>query len=79
MPQKDPTYYDSLTLAYNIPELLIKPIEISPKRLAESIIAYKNAPGASAITGATPGVRISFGAAGPKGQQSVWPDADVRE
>ena len=79
MPQKDPTYYDSLTLAYNIPELLIKPIEVSQKQLAESIIAYKNAPGASAITGATPGVNISFGVAGPKGQQQAWPDAGVRE
>ena len=79
MPQKDPTYYDSLTLAYNIPELIIKPIEISQKRLAGAIIAYKNVPGANAITGATPGVRISFGAAGAKGQQQAWPDAGVRE
>lgn len=79
MPQKDPTYYDSLTLAYNIPELLIKPIEVSQKQLAESIIAYKNAPDASAITGATPGVNISFGVTDPKGQQQAWPDAGVRE
>jgi len=55
LPQKDPTFYDSLTRVYNMPELIKRPVPIRAKQLTRAISDYKNAPGVSAITGATPG------------------------
>jgi len=55
LPQKDPTFYDSLVQVYNIPELIKGPIRVRAKQLSSSIFAYKQAPHADIITGATPG------------------------
>lgn len=55
MPQKDPTFYDSLTRVYNMPELIVKPVPIKPKQFSNAVIEYKNVSPANAITGATPG------------------------
>jgi len=78
MPQKNPTYYDSLTRVYNIPELINRPIKISQRRLTESIIDYKKtAAAANAVTGATPGVMAPT--MSPQQKQSAWPNADIRE
>ncbi len=56
LPQKDPTFYDSLLQVYNIPELITKPVRIRPKQLTKAIFAYKQSPQADVITGATPGL-----------------------
>jgi len=56
LPQKDPLFYDSLVQAYNIPELIKSPIRTKAKQLSNSIFAYRKAPRADIITGATPGV-----------------------
>jgi len=56
LPQKDPTFYDSLLQVYNIPELITKPIRIRPKQLTKAILAYKQYPQADIVTGATPGL-----------------------
>ncbi len=56
LPQKDPTFYDSLLQVYNIPELISEPVRIRPKQLTKAILAYKQSPQADIITGATPGL-----------------------
>ncbi|MHC4912100.1 MAG: TolB family protein [Planctomycetota bacterium] len=56
LPQKDPTFYDSLLQVYNIPELISKPIRIKPKQLTKAILAYTQSPQADIVTGATPGL-----------------------
>jgi hypothetical protein len=67
LPQKDPSFYDSYIMAYNIPELIIKPIQITQEQFSESIINYtKSSPNIQAITGATPGVAPPDAASHPK-------------
>ncbi|UCF42565.1 MAG: PD40 domain-containing protein [Planctomycetota bacterium] len=56
LPQKDPTFYDSLLQVYNIPELISQPVPIKPKQLTTGILAYEQAPHADIVTGATPGL-----------------------
>ena len=56
LPQKDPTFYDSLLQVYNIPELISEPVRIKPKQLTKAILAYKQSPQADIVTGATPGL-----------------------
>jgi WD40 repeat protein len=58
LPQKDPTFYDSLLQVYNIPELVKGPIRIKAKQLSKAIFAYKHTPQTDVITGATPGRRV---------------------
>ncbi|MDH4241510.1 MAG: cytochrome C biosynthesis protein [Phycisphaerae bacterium] len=55
LPQKDPTFYDSLISVYNMPELIRTKVSIKSKQFSKAIFGYKNAPAVSAITGATPG------------------------
>ena len=44
VPQEDPSFYESCTLTYNVPELVIEPVRIGPSRLGRAIAA-KTAPG----------------------------------
>ena len=55
MPQKDPTFYDSLVRVYNMPELITTKVPIKTKYLTKAVFDYKHAPSLSAITGSTPG------------------------
>jgi len=55
LPQKDPTFYDSLVRVYNMPELIKRTVPIRTKQLSSAIFDYKDAPAVSAVTGATPG------------------------
>ena len=55
LPQKDPTFYDSLLRVYNMPELIITKIPVKSKHLTKAIFDYKHATAVSAVTGATPG------------------------
>ena len=67
LPQKDPSFYDSYIMAYNIPELIIKPIQTTQEQFSGSIINYtKSSPNIQAITGATPGVAPPGATSGPK-------------
>jgi len=77
MPQRDPSFYDSLTLAYNMPELIKSPIKITQKQFSRSIVSYKNTTAASAVTGATPGVAPPESTA--HDSQSPWSATDIRE
>jgi len=55
LPQKDPSFYDSLVRVYNMPELVKSKVPVKSKQLTKAIFDYKYAPAVSAITGATPG------------------------
>ena len=37
MPQEDPSYYESLTMTYNLPELIIEPVPLNPSQLGRAI------------------------------------------
>lgn len=37
LPQKDPSFYESCTLTYNLPELIVEPVPVSPSRLGRAI------------------------------------------
>jgi hypothetical protein len=39
LPQRDPAYYRSLILAYNVPELLLGSVEITRKQFVEALKA----------------------------------------
>ena len=39
MPQEDPSFYDSFTLTYNVPELIIEPVPVGPSRAGRAIAA----------------------------------------
>jgi hypothetical protein len=39
MPQEDPSFYESYTLTYNVPELIIAPVPVSASRLGRAITA----------------------------------------
>jgi len=38
LPQKDPTFYDSFTRTYNLPELIQEPVTVSPAELARAAL-----------------------------------------
>jgi len=37
LPQKDPSFYDSFLRLYNTPELVMEPVQVSPRNLAQAI------------------------------------------
>ena len=39
MPQEDPSFYELCTLTYNVPELIIEPVPVSPSNLGRAITA----------------------------------------
>jgi Tol biopolymer transport system component len=80
MPQMDPTFYRSLTRVYNVPELIIKPIDISQRNFASSIIGYKKTTSeAKAITGATPGMQLPSSSEDVQQTETPWTDPYARE
>lgn len=54
LPQKDPTYYDSLLETYSVPELLTGPVTVSKTRLARASRAKPVTSPLIPITGASP-------------------------
>ncbi|HNS21758.1 MAG TPA: hypothetical protein PKH24_14730 [Sedimentisphaerales bacterium] len=54
LPQRDPTYYDSLLETYSVPELVSGPIRVSPSRLAHASRSRPSVTPAIPITGASP-------------------------
>ncbi len=52
LPQKDPTYYDSLLQTYSVPELITHKVEVSKRALARAVRATDEI--AMPISGATP-------------------------
>jgi hypothetical protein len=59
LPQKDPEYYDSLLQTYSVPELIISPVKVSPKKLARTIRGTEKIEAKMPITGATPKTEAS--------------------
>jgi hypothetical protein len=49
MPQEDPAYYDSYTLTYNLPELVMEPVPVSPSQLGRAIAAEAAPPAPSLV------------------------------
>ncbi len=49
MPQEDPDYYERCTLTYNVPELTVEPVPVSPSRLGRSIAAGPLLPAPSLV------------------------------
>ena len=37
MPQEDPSFYESCTWTYNVPELIVEPVPVTPSRLGRAI------------------------------------------
>jgi len=56
LPQKDPTYYDSLLQTYSVPELITRQVEISKIALARAVRGPAKIEPDIPITGATPRV-----------------------
>jgi hypothetical protein len=54
LPQKDPTYYDSLLQTYSVPELITQPISVSAKQLCKTACAVSKDAVNLPVTGATP-------------------------
>ncbi len=54
LPQRDPTYYDSLLETYSVPELVTGPISVSGSMLAHAARARASVAPAIPITGASP-------------------------
>jgi len=54
LPQKDPTFYDSSFMIYNVPELITGPITISRTSLAHGARSSEKLDVGTVITGATP-------------------------
>ena len=52
MPQKDPTYYDSLIKTYSVPELITNKVQVSKTALAKAVRAPEQI--SMPVTGATP-------------------------
>ncbi len=77
LPQKDPTFYDSLLRVYNMPELIRSKIPIKSKQLSKAIFGYKHTPAVSAITGATPGRPLPAPKAKPvPGREIPWEERE---
>jgi hypothetical protein len=49
MPQEDPAYYDSCTMTYNVPELVMEPVPGSPSQLGRAIAAEAALPAPSLV------------------------------
>ena len=54
LPQKDPTYYDSLLQTYSVPELITRPIPVSARQLCKTACAVSENAVNLPVTGATP-------------------------
>lgn len=59
LPQKDPTYYDSLLQTYSVPELITEPVQVSSRALARATRSADKIQVAMPITGATPTTQSS--------------------
>jgi Tol biopolymer transport system component len=59
LPQRDPTYYDSLLETYSVPELIAGPIKVSKHALAQAARRRDSIEVDVPITGATPKARES--------------------
>ncbi len=59
LPQKTPSFYDSVLETYSVPELITGPIEISERQLGKVIRAASETKLKLPITGATPKVGAS--------------------
>jgi hypothetical protein len=49
LPQEDPSFYDSCTLTYNLPELTVEPVPLSPSQLGRAIATKVVLPAPSLI------------------------------
>jgi hypothetical protein len=49
MPQEDPSFYESCTLTYNLPELIIEPVPMSPSQLGRAIATKAPLPAPSLV------------------------------
>jgi hypothetical protein len=49
MPQEDPSFYESCTLTYNVPELIIEPVRVSPAEVGRVIAAQTPVPAPSLV------------------------------
>jgi len=56
LPQKDPTFYDSYIMTYNVPELITHPIQVSRREFEMVIHSPQKITGVESVTSATPGV-----------------------
>ncbi len=54
LPQKNPTYYDSLLQTYSVPELITQPVAISPRRFIKVARSGSRDAAGLPVTGATP-------------------------
>ena len=54
LPQKDPTFYDSLIRTYTNPELVKEPVQVTRRKLVRAIYGPAKPVSADAVTGATP-------------------------
>jgi hypothetical protein len=54
LPQRDPDFYESFLMTYNVPELTSEPIEARPKDFARAVRAAERVLVADAVSGATP-------------------------
>ncbi len=49
MPQEDPSFYAGYTLTYNVPELIIEPVPVSPSELGRAITGKPTLPAPSLV------------------------------
>jgi dipeptidyl aminopeptidase/acylaminoacyl peptidase len=49
MPQEDPSFYESFTLTYNVPELIVEPVQVGPAQLGRAIAAAAPLPAPSLV------------------------------
>lgn len=49
MPQEDPLFYESFALTYNVPELIIEPVPVSPSQVGRAIAAKTPLPAPSLV------------------------------
>jgi len=49
MPQEDPSFYESCTLTYNVPELIVEPVPVSSSQLGRVIAAKAALPAPSLV------------------------------
>jgi hypothetical protein len=54
LPQKDPTYYDSLIQTYSVPELITQPVVFSPRQFSRTACSGSRDAIDMPVTGATP-------------------------
>lgn len=59
LPQKDPTYYDSLLQTYSVPELITQPVAVSPRRFGKTACSGSRDAVNLPVTGATPTAQSS--------------------